>query len=81
MRNFADAFACLEEASQKENSLKWYAEAYTMALAAKVGNEIEYRNEEIVKGPKWTGGVFDKYAKYAESLKEKYFPRGVESFE
>ena len=81
MRNFSDAFACLEQAAEKDNSLKWYSEAYRMVLAAKSEQEIEYRNAVIVKGPKWTGGRFDKYAKYAEGLKDKYFPNGVESFE
>ena len=65
VRNFADAFNCLAEAAEKENSLKWYAEAYNLVADAKASHEIEYRNDDVVKGPKWKGGRFDRYAEYA----------------
>ena len=35
MRNYKDAFHCIRDTAEKENSLEWYGKAYSMVHNAK----------------------------------------------
>ena len=81
MRNYKDAFNCIRDTAEKENSLEWYSKAYSIVHNAKESEQINYVDGEVISGKNWSASVFQNFAKYSNELRQKYFPSGVQNFD
>jgi len=73
LRSHQDAIECLRQAAEKSERLAQYERMMSRIIQAKNNDEIDFKYENIVKGPKFKEMKEYKLFQYSNYLFKKYF--------